>query len=145
MHFNSFTIPTNKTEAENIETLNNIVFTEPLRWFYHIGHFKGKPFWGSIHGNRFKVMPVIEGRNSFLPVITGEVSPGNQSKVVVNMRPHWAIITLFAFGTLFVMATMLQKPDNGGFWVLTILYGISISIFWHECKKAKAQLENCFK
>lgn len=145
MHINSFTIPSNKTEAENIETLKGIVFTEPLRWFYHIGHFKGKLFWGSVTGNTFKVMPVIAGRNSFLPVIKGEITPGNLSIVVIKMRPHYALIALFAFVTLFILATMLQKPDNGGFFVLPVVYIISALLYQRECKKVRLTLQGFFK
>ena len=57
-----------------------------------------KPFIGSINGDRFKAWRRIGYRNSFLPVVVGEIeSRGMGTTVRIHMRLHWFVVAFLAF------------------------------------------------
>jgi hypothetical protein len=52
-----------------------------------------KKFAGHFNDNVFEIRPIVEGRNSFLPMIKGTVyDEGNRRIVIVQMRLHLVII-----------------------------------------------------
>ena len=145
MYFNKFEIKTNNTKVENIEKLRKIVYTDKLPTTALNFDYKGKPFVGEITNETFDIMPVIEGRNSFIPVMKGEIIGDNQSTILVRMRLHLFIITFFGIITLFILWTTFKNPNSGGYIVLPILYSIFTFFYLRESKKFKLKFENYFK
>lgn len=95
MYFNKFDIKTNKNQSENIEILQNIICTDKLPWFSFNFDDKNKPFFGKIKENIFDILPVINGRNSFVPVLKGVVTNEIKSTIKVKMRLHFSVIFFY--------------------------------------------------
>lgn len=83
-------------EVKNRLTAN----IEPKKKFEFSLFNKGrsKPYEGSISGNQFIISRIIDYRNSFLPVIKGQISekPG-QVHIQINMRPFTGVLIFFTF------------------------------------------------
>jgi hypothetical protein len=145
MYFNSFKIETDKNKSENINKLKEFVCTDKQPFISLNFDFKGKPFFGTITDNKFDIMPVIEGRNSFVPVMKGEIIGDNQSVVIVKMRLHSVVIAFIALITLFMLWTMRNDLQNGGLIVLPVLYSVTVFLYLRESKKYKMKFESYFK
>ncbi len=78
-------IGTSLSCQEALQRLENVV--EPRRFrFLRIGV---KPYQGKIEGLRFEVSRIIGYRNSFLPMIKGEIQTGTHDcSICISMRPH---------------------------------------------------------
>lgn len=145
MYFNSFKIETDKNKSENIDKLNELVCTDKQPLISFNFDYKGKPFFGAITDSKFDIMPVIEGRNSFVPVMKGEIIGDNKSVVIVKMRLHYSVITFIIGITLVVLWTMKSDLQNGGLIVLPVLYLATVFLYLRESKKYKMKLESYFK
>jgi hypothetical protein len=119
-----------------------------------------EPFRGSVDGSHFKVMRVLGmfWRNSFQPVIVGDVVQGatGDAEVRIRMRLHLAVAAFMAFwfgglvlGTgVFLRTTTLQRPDEPlgvGFAAIVgmmavFAYGLMSIGFWTEVKRARLLL-----
>src|SRR5438105_6866536 len=66
------------------------------------------PYVGKVWGDGFKVVPVTWYRNSFKPVICGELeSTPTGTLAYVTMRPSWhALVFVFAWCAMEVVATL---------------------------------------
>jgi hypothetical protein len=63
--------------------------TAPRRQFWEARN-SSAPFEGAVDQGDFTLSRVISYRNSFLPVITGQIVPApTGSQVVISMRPRW--------------------------------------------------------
>ena len=79
-----------------------------------------EPYEGSIVNNTFKIQRVITYRNSFLPVITGEISQARgMTEIKIEMRPVLFVLIFMGMwlGTVgiacivILVATILTFPD----------------------------------
>lgn len=91
--FETLNIATILTFSEVLERLDEVV--EPPKIF-RLTLFKrpAKPYEGTITGNTFKIGRIVNGRNSFLPVIEGEIhpqAPGCSVKIRISL-PKFVII-----------------------------------------------------
>ena len=74
--------------------------TDPRRWWSSMQ--SEKYFRGSVSDTELRLIPVIEGRNSYLPVLHGDMTPaGTGTEVRVSFALHplavgWIIIFLTA-------------------------------------------------
>jgi hypothetical protein len=72
--FDSLTITTSLTFSETLQRLDEVVTPPKLfRITLPFGPPPAKPYEGTISGNTFKISRIITGRNSFLPMIEGEI------------------------------------------------------------------------
>ncbi len=146
MYFNKFEIETTNSQSENIEILERIICTDKLPWFSFSFDFKNKPFFGSIKENLFDIMPVIKGRNSFVPVLKGEVSNDLKSSVKVKMRLHLSVIIFVLWITTLILYYSFQRKfDYSGLVFLTIIYSFTIYEYFKQSKKYKIEFEKNFK
>ncbi|MGN6645006.1 MAG: hypothetical protein ACTHJT_00640 [Cytophaga sp.] len=131
-------------KAELIGKLHTIVYTDklPLLNLTFSLDFKGKPFFGKINSDTFDIMPVIEGRNSFAPVMKGEITGENPSRVLIKMRLHIAVIIFLTLITLFILATAISNPQNGGLVILPIIYLFVIYMYVKESNKYRRKIED---
>ena len=98
-----------------VEPLNYVIVPpngviEPKRFF---GWFEvnQKPYEGNLEGSHFEVSRVIHYRNSFLPIIKGEIQPEmSGSSIDITMRPNG-----------FVIAFMMLWLGFVGFFLLAIV------------------------
>jgi hypothetical protein len=85
----------NKEQA--ISKLNENIEAEKSFGFGAHNHNYSKPYIGQINGNSFEVKRAISYRNSFLPIIKGEVlSESDSIKVSLNMKPHSFVVAFMA-------------------------------------------------
>lgn len=95
--FERLTIPTSLTFSEVLERLDEVV--EPPKIF-RITLFKrpDKPYEGTISGNTFKISRIITGRNSFLPLIQGEIYPQSLGcSIKISMNLHKIVIIFMIY------------------------------------------------
>lgn len=63
-----------------------------------------KPYAGNITGQQFEIVRVINYKNSFLPVVKGEVSHFlGQTEIRVKSSPHIAVLVFSGFWMLMVL------------------------------------------
>lgn len=88
-------ITTKLSPDEAINRLVNVIELQPyLRWFA-TDH---KPYEGKVEGHQFQISRVINYRNSFLPMIHGEVLPEMRgSSIRITMRSHGLVIVFMIF------------------------------------------------
>ncbi len=115
-----------------------------------------EPFTGWVRGRQFEVMRTIRYRNSFLPVVTGEIAPDAAgARIRVVMRLHLAVaafmIVWFGFVLTFAVAAVVSmlrhSPDAPGYTFLAVPaamaafgYGLVSLGFWPEVRKARTLL-----
>lgn len=113
------------------------------------------PFEGEVHEAGFKVMRIIHYRNSFLPVILGEVRPeGPGTAVRVQMRlAHFisAFMVVWFSGVLLgmlavIMALSAGQPAWGGLLAISgmLAFGVALVLlpFWYEVRQARPILRD---
>lgn len=93
--FERLKITTKLSTDEAIRRVVNV--TEPQRYFrwFATDH---KPYEGKVEGYQFQISRVINYRNSFLPMIHGEILPEMRgSSIRITMRPHGLVIAFMIF------------------------------------------------
>jgi len=144
MYFNKFDIETNNSQSENITTLESSVCTKNLPWLSFKFDYENKPYFGKINNNTFEIVPVIKGRNSFVPVIFGIISEGNASIVSVKMRMHYAVISILLFMITVVFFTMIEEGLNIGLVILILFLIWTIMEYLEQYKICKNELQKLF-
>lgn len=125
-----------------------------------------QPFRGSIRGRHFKIVRVLRrARNSWLPVIVGDVVPvadGTELRVTMRLQAFVAAFMVFWFGGLFFGAAMMLwsgltegfgphvrdgRQVGGGGAGLPIIAAMILAgylmmsfAFWTEVKKVRLAL-----
>jgi hypothetical protein len=110
--FERLTIPTTLTFSEVLERLDEVV--EPPKMFRMNLLFRRpeKPYEGTISGNTFKISRIIRGRNSFLPVIEGEIHPESLGCSIEIKMSLYKVVLIFMIYWLWT---------TGSFWILALL------------------------
>ncbi len=82
-------------------------------------------FIGRIRGLHFRVIPVIRGTNTYLPLVTGTIAEhadGSEIEITQTIHPVAVIILLIFFGAI----GMLSKGDPSG-----LIFGTAAFIVFH--------------
>ena len=112
-----------------------------------------KRFWGYMRENdTFRIRPFIRYRNSFLPVICGEIRPsGNGTLIRVRMRPPFVSTAFMLTWCSFLgiaLAAAIRSGSIGGVAVSLLMavvgFGIMAGAFGYEAGKSKKYLEKLF-
>ncbi len=109
-------------------------------------------FEGSLEREAFKISRIIHYRNSFLPVILGEIRDElDGTAVILRMRLNWIVITFMLIWILMVLgmviATLFGVLNNEALpWIMPtllilVMYTFALIFFHREAKKAKAYLQ----
>ena len=112
-----------------------------------------KRFWGYMReDDTFRIRPVIRHRNSFLPVIYGEIrASGNGTLIRVSMRPPIVsaafMLTWCSFLGIALVAA-IRSGSIGGVAVALLIavvgFAIMAGAFGYEARKSKKYLEKLF-
>ena|SRR5687768_7943521 len=161
--FERLTIETPLAPEEVRQRLAQIIEPKQMFRFFSRDH---KAYQGNLNNDRFEVSRIIHYRNSFLPVIKGEIRPGLGGTVVdITMHPHPFVIAFmiiwFGFaGTIFagILSTSLISiwQSNGGsltdlagviFPAGFLLFGYVLVMggFKFEAAKSKAFFQELFR
>lgn len=138
-----------KRLADNIEPKNNFRFTG-------LNKSTNKPYEGQIERDRFTITRIINYRNSFLPVITGQISTFlGKTQINVKMRPTTYVLIfmsiwlgtvgLICLGILFFGIFQFRQVLQDGFSPMMLipfgmfLFGCLLTTlaFKAESKKSK--------
>jgi hypothetical protein len=136
--FETLTIVTNLTFSEVLQKLDAIV-EPPKTWRMALRFQKyHKPYGGTITGNTFKLRRNINYRNSFLPIITGEIHPQPSGCYLkINMNLHRAVLAFMIFwlwtpGSIGVLALLAWSIDRSVGPIFLPLLGMCI-FGWFLC------------
>ena len=152
----TFEIDSTLSAGEIFSSLDAVV--EPPKWF-RMWSSSGKKYQGEFSYSNFKIWRIISYRNSFIPIIEGQITPAaSGSHIAITMRLHRfvAAFMLFWLGGVsvglvtFSLAAMRgkMKPLPGLLIPLgMLLFGIVMTSgsFWWEAKKTKPFLVEILK
>lgn len=145
-------VETHLTPTEVQQRLDEVI--EPKRVFRGFSR-DHKPYQGELFNNRFEVTRIIHYRNSFLPVIRGEIQPAAAgSRIAITMQPHvlvylFMIVWLSFAGGAFLLtlsATATSAVAGESDWLVILapaamfLFGYLLVMggFHFEANKSKA-------
>jgi len=149
--FERFTIKTYLNPEEVQQRLADVV--EPKQWIRSPFSKNHLPYQGNINGNRFEISRIIHRRNSFLPVIKGEIKPDlGGSSVEITMHPHFFVIAfmVFWFGSVFLIlfgsvgaliAALFQPNGDGMVSVGVLLAPLGFIAFGYLLVNGSFQFE----
>lgn len=136
--FESLTIATDLTFAEVLQKLDEIV-EPPKTWRMALRFQKTrKPYEGTISGNTFKIGRNINYKNSFLPIITGEIHPQPSGcSVKIKMNLHivvmvFMILWLWTPGSIGMLALVVWLFDRSVGPIFLPLFAMCI-FGWSLC------------
>lgn len=96
--FENFVLVTSLSADEVRNRLANNIEPQKNSFIFTSKKNTSKPYEGSIINNTFKISRIISYRNSFLPVITGEISQAwGKTEITVNMKPVIFVQIFMAF------------------------------------------------
>ncbi|MCR4627135.1 MAG: hypothetical protein K5640_05760 [Treponema sp.] len=145
-----FLIETNKTKDEILQIIRNNTSEHRGVFFSNNGEF----FNGKILENSFKIQRNISYRNSFLPVIIGNIEEKDSgAKVSIKMRMNLFIKGFMTFWFSFVILFCLMVPflhfDMPFCFIpyIMLVFGIVIVVLPNriETRKAKEKLEDLLR
>ena len=96
--FEDYMLTTRLSINEIIKRLNDNTEEKRSFSFSTLGQNYIKPYSGQITGSTFTMSRNISYRNSFLPVITGQITASNgQTQVHIKMRPVLIVLIFISF------------------------------------------------
>ena len=112
----------------------------------------GKLYEGKISGQTFEVSRIINYRNSFLPVIMGNIQQENNATLIkINMRLHKFVSAfLLIWCVIFAFAVILLITKEVDFFVMFyvmpfVLLLVFFSVFKFEVNKSKKDFQQIFE
>ena len=155
--YKNYILTTNLTAEEVRRRLQDNIEPKKMFRFNFFHKSVTKPYEGEIHANTFCMNRIIEGRNSFLPLIEGKISKdgiGTEVRIKMRMALYTYIVWLIILGTLisliFKVASLmiLRKqfhPGSIALLVFTVLiYLFAVLSFNSESSKSKRFFEDLF-
>lgn len=124
--YENYVLTTNLSVDEVLERIADNIEQKQAFRFSIFGQNYYKPYTGNITGETFKMSRNINYRNSFLPVITGQVSTFlGQTQVKIKMRPDIIVLIFISFwlgsvglvclGTLLIGLIQIRQILHEGF------------------------------
>jgi hypothetical protein len=105
-------------------------------------------FDGAVTDNTFNITRIMGYRNSFAPVIDGEVNEsGRFSRIQITMRPSIFVFIFLAF-CCFIFLPLFMGIDGVLLPVVLVsafMYGMVLFGFWLEANKIEQTLRRIFK
>jgi len=138
---------------ELILRFKNEIETEKAFGFGAYKHAYSKPYIGSIYNNTFEIKRAINYRNSFLPVIKGEINDDlNGSKINIKMSLPLIVkgfmifwlggVFLACLGTLFTIIYNDGLNSEGKYFLFIpfamLIFGLAIVIFGFKVESKKS-------
>jgi hypothetical protein len=108
--FENYVLTTNLSVDEVRDRLANNVEPQKKASISSSKQNTSKPYQGSIVNNSFKIFRIINYRNSFVPVISGEISQAyGKTEIAVKMKPVLFVLIFMAFwiGTVGVICVCI--------------------------------------
>jgi len=162
--YENLNIKTTLDLAKVLEKLNEAI--EPKQRFRKFWDASHKPYQGAVDGLHFDATRIIHYRNSFLPIIKGEIQPEiNGCTINLKMHLHTAVVIFMTLWLGFVaffflailgsyISTILQTGTAGAsspmmFFIPGAMfvfgYGLVLGSFKFESKRSKAYFYELFQ
>lgn len=134
-----FEIKTRLSSVAARQKLMEIVEPRRMRWGWSRNHL---PFEGEVEVNTFRFSRVINYRNSFLPILEGEIQNDlDVTKLVITAHLHELVMILWPIMGLGMLAVMSVTGEPVGYWMIiplaAIILGAPTIAFHWELNKAK--------
>ncbi|MET0945988.1 MAG: hypothetical protein ABWY22_11305 [Flavobacterium sp.] len=141
------------SKEELVIRLQNEIEAEKSFGFRALKFSYSKPYIGKINSNRFEIKKVVNYRNSFLPVIKGEIKDGiNGAKIDVKMglvdfvkafMILWLIgVSFGCIGALYSLIFTDTVNSEAGFFMFIpfamLLFGIAMVSFGFKAESQKS-------
>ncbi len=145
--YQTFEIKTRLGQEAARQKLDEIV--EPRKLMRFGLSRKHNLFEGEIEGTTFKISRIIHYRNSFLPILVGQIQDDlDAATLQITARPHWFIILFWAFFAFSVAAGGFIAGDPSELWVILpvffFFYAVPTAAFNFELYKAQKMLNEQF-
>ncbi|MEZ5958194.1 MAG: hypothetical protein R3C27_13395 [Hyphomonadaceae bacterium] len=146
--YHRFEITSGLPQTEALHAIASRI--EERRWFRitAMGSANDERFDGRVTGNGFNVTRIMGYRNSFAPVIEGEVNEGGRfSRITVTMRPSIIVAIFLSF---FILVFFSVPVGMGSpFWPVLaaplLLYAMVMFGFWIEANKLEPTFRKIFR
>jgi hypothetical protein len=136
-----FSLETTKTREEVVRLLKSKTSSKKIFWCSRSS--EGNDFYGEVNNDSFKIRRIIWYRNSFQPIIRGNiVELTSGTRVEITMRPHLFILA-FTVILLYFLFTTFEPLANGDyvpFVILTAFLLFAYALYRIECLIAKKKL-----
>jgi hypothetical protein len=126
---------------------------EPAKWYRLPGRGDRKTFEGVVGEHQFEISHIIGYRNSFVPLMLGEVKPDGAGAIVsVKMRPFLFVIAfmvVWGAGVLFALLALADAWADGKAsaaflaipaMMLVFAWSLVSGGFWFEAARSKKAL-----
>ena len=153
--FESYVLTTQLSPQEVYKRLSDNIEPRKMYRFFTFDKQPTKPYEGEIAVHSFRISRVINYRNSFLPIINGEIlSFFGQTQIQIKMKPAIFVLIFMSFwlsmtgaacvGILFNIPQMTQSGFSPMLLIpfAMFIFGCLLSFFSFkiESKKSKAFL-----
>ncbi len=156
--FENLKITTDLSFSKVLQRLDEVVDSPRIfRMMPPFGPPPPKPYEGTIYGKTFKISRIIRGRNSFLPLIEGEIYPQPFGCYInINMSLHKIVLVFMIFWLwttgsigIFALFAWLVEPSIGPIFIPLLgmfIFGLLLCIipFKIEVKTATKFLLTLF-
>lgn len=152
------TYKTKLTATEVLQRLEDSI--EPVK-VLRLGLFnrsETKPYQGKVAGSTFNISRIITYRNSFLPMINGNIeNTFDGSLIKVKMRLHVAVIVFLCIwcGIMGLVGIAFLSQSFGSknfdpmilipFGMLLFVYTMTMLAFKYESRQSKTDLQSLFE
>ena len=156
--FEKITYRSRLSEEEIIDRLHDLVETEDFFAYSWSLKTPDHRYQGQIDGSEFKFHRIIFYRNSFLPVIVGNVEQGPDGGTIIHvkMRLHYLVMVFLAyliqFWSIFFIYSLREFYDSqNSTWesnpilILLAIYAVILLGFKIEANKDKEVLCELFE
>ena len=138
--FENLKITTDLSFSKVLQKLDEVVDTPKIfRITLPFGPPPPKPYEGTIYGKTFKISRIISGRNSFLPLIEGEIYPQPFGCYInINMSLHkivlaFMLLWLWTTGSIgiFALFAWFAEPSIGPIFIPVLgmfIFGLLLCI-----------------
>ena len=110
--------------------------------FWNFFSFGDKKFQGNVQELKFKIHRSIYYRNSFLPILHGELE-GTEggTKITVKMKLHKFVLLLLLVWSIW---SLLPSPSSTSAYFICFAILITYAGFWAEVSKSKSTFQSVF-
>ncbi|MEZ5961087.1 MAG: hypothetical protein R3C30_11770 [Hyphomonadaceae bacterium] len=123
---------------------------EERKWFRvtSMGAANDERFDGTVSGNKFNVTRIMGYRNSFAPVIEGEINEGGRfSRITITMRPSIIVVIFLGFFSAIFLSVVLGFGEVFAIALAApfLVYGGLMAGFWFEASKLEQTFRKIFQ
>lgn len=145
--FQRFEIKTRLGQEITRQKLDEIVEPRKLRFWISRNH---NLFEGEVGAQSFKISRVIGYRNSFLPILVGQIRDDlDASTLQITARLNLATLIIWPILLLVLLGAAFFSADVSNPFMLLLLiaffYALPIGLFNYELNKAKKLLKEQFE